>query len=239
MVRKIVQKETSEEREIKIIKDDDEIRRITFEGDSYDTFINSLTDYFELSNLQEEYELFYKDEEDDFIKISTEKEFHLSLKNQKNSSLLNFSNELEISESIKQKLETKALKLMKKEEKKDFKKDKIQKKGRKFMCRFVCHKTIKDNTSLPPKCPFTKIWTLRNESNDDWNDCKLIFIGGDAIEGAKESSLIKVVKPNEEVDISINFISPAEKGHYCGYWKMVDSTNRKFGQRLWIKINVE
>jgi hypothetical protein len=244
----------TKEREIKVIYGE-EIRRFTFEGESFESFQNTISDYFEFSKI-DDYEIYYKDVEDDSIKISSDNEFKLGLKNQpklkkfyikekKKNSIVTFTKDLEISETVKAKLEVKAMKLIKKEQNNFEKKEKKEKRekgvggSRKFMCRFVGHKTIKDNSTLPPECPFTKVWTLRNESNEDWKDCKLILVGGDSLDGPKESSTIKQVKSGEEIDISINLTSPSKQGNYCGYWRMIDSTGRKFGQRIWVKINVE
>jgi next-to-BRCA1 protein 1 len=41
-----------------------------------------------------------------------------------------------------------------------------------------------------------------------------------------------------ELDIAADFVSPALPGRYISYWKMAHPSGGKFGQRIWVLIEV-
>lgn len=41
-----------------------------------------------------------------------------------------------------------------------------------------------------------------------------------------------------EIDIAVDFISPDLPGRYLSCWKMASPSGTKFGQRVWVLINV-
>ena len=110
----------------------------------------------------------------------------------------------------------------------------------KLVARFVKHVTVPDETNFEPNTDFVKTWRMRNESYDTLADCKLIFVSkqsGDLM-GAPEEVSIPSIPPGFEADISVKMTAPAQPGRYVGFWRMANKDGRKFGQRIWVKINV-
>lgn len=44
--------------------------------------------------------------------------------------------------------------------------------------------------------------------------------------------------PMEEVDIAVDFVSPAMPGRYVSYWRLATPSGHKFGQQVWLLIEV-
>lgn len=42
----------------------------------------------------------------------------------------------------------------------------------------------------------------------------------------------------DEVDISVDFTAPELPGRYISYWRVVSPSGFKFGQRVWVLIQV-
>merc|ERR1712093_553056 len=65
-----------------------------------------------------------------------------------------------------------------------------------------------------------------------------MYVGGDQMEGGHSVALPGdgTVAPGQEVDVSVDLVSPPEYGRYVGYWRLVTPENRKFGQRVWVNI---
>ena len=128
---------------------------------------------------------------------------------------------------------------MKRQEKRE---EKQIAKDKEFAARFVAHMTIPDLSCIPKGEKFRKTWRFRNEGSCVWPaDTRLVFISkqmGDLM-GASDSVLVpRPISPNEEVDISVDFTAPLQQGQYCGYWRLCLSNGRKFGQRVWCRIQV-
>lgn len=66
---------------------------------------------------------------------------------------------------------------------------------------------------------------------------KLLCVGGDKMQ-APESVLIPSVLPGSSIDISLRMIAPTASGRYTGYWRLCTPDGTRFGQRLWVDINV-
>ena len=62
-------------------------------------------------------------------------------------------------------------------------------------------------------------------------------INGDQMGAPEFVPVNKVVMPGEEVDVSVQMVSPNRAGHYQAYFRLCYGP-KKFGQRVWIKINV-
>lgn len=43
---------------------------------------------------------------------------------------------------------------------------------------------------------------------------------------------------NGELDIAVDFIAPSCSGRYISYWRMASPSGQKFGQRVWVLIQV-
>lgn len=132
------------------------------------------------------------------------------------------------------------------------KKDKFQKKYEKQMekefekekdklfARFAKDVTVEDGYQLSPNVPFVKTWRLRNEGSVAWPlGSVLKFVGkhSDNLSGP-EAIAVEPIAPGQEVDVSVNLVSPAKPGRYTGYWRMCTAEGKKFGQRVWVSIVV-
>jgi len=110
------------------------------------------------------------------------------------------------------------------------------------MGRFVKHVTVPDNTELPPNTTFVKTWRFRNEADKPWPaKAQLIFVGKSEEDRLTDVKSIDVgsLAAGQEKDISISMMTPAKQGHYISYWRLNNPvTDKKFGQRVWVMINV-
>ena len=43
---------------------------------------------------------------------------------------------------------------------------------------------------------------------------------------------------NSELDMKVDFVAPELPGRYISYWMMASPIGVKFGQRVWVSINV-
>eukprot|EP01132_Coremiostelium_polycephalum_P009758 gene9758-11986_t len=104
--------------------------------------------------------------------------------------------------------------------------------------RYVADITIKDGTILLPNTPFTKIWRLRNEGSQPWPmNTTLAFSSGDRFSFTNDI-VVNQTLPGQDVDISIDLVSPKTPGRYTGYWRLCSPEGHNFGQRIWVDIFV-
>merc|ERR1719399_2542237 len=112
----------------------------------------------------------------------------------------------------------------------------------KLAARFVRDVTIFDGTQMAPGTPFTKIWRLKNVGEVPWPPgTRMLFVGGDQMttEMSVPLSRSTPVLPGEEVDVAVEMAAPADLGRYLGYWRLVGPYGRrKFGQRVWVHVQV-
>jgi next-to-BRCA1 protein 1 len=84
---------------------------------------------------------------------------------------------------------------------------------------------------------------MRNNGSTPWpQGLQLVWIGGDKF---SDSVLAEIQVPvggvpvNGELDIAVDFTAPAAPGRYISYWRMSSPTGFKFGQRVWVLIQVD
>ncbi|XP_073058778.1 protein JOKA2-like [Primulina eburnea] len=120
---------------------------------------------------------------------------------------------------------------------------KVKPGGSKLDSRFIQDVNIPDGTAIAPTIPFTKIWRMRNNGTLAWpQKTQLVWIGGD-----KLSNLLSVeleipatgLAVDHELDVAMDFISPDLPGRYISYWRMASPSGQKFGQRVWVLIQVD
>lgn len=109
--------------------------------------------------------------------------------------------------------------------------------------RFIQDVNVLDGTIMAPSTPFTKIWRMRNNGTIVWpRGSQLLWIGGDRL---SDTLSLEVEIPaegfpvNNELDIAVDFIAPELPGRYVSYWRMASPTGQKFGQRVWVLIQVD
>lgn len=56
--------------------------------------------------------------------------------------------------------------------------------------------------------------------------------------GAPDSAAVPSVEANSSVDVALRMTSPANAGRYTGFWRLCTPEGVRFGQRLWVDINV-
>jgi len=140
--------------------------------------------------------------------------------------------------------EREALKAHKKEMKRQWKAAHHECKDRngRLVARHVKDVTIADGTELAAGTPFTKTWRIRNEGEEWPAGCRLLWISrlGDRL-NAPDSVLVPVEGPvpsQQEVEISVDLVAPAEPGRYTCFFRLVTPEGVKFGQRMWVSIVV-
>ncbi|KAG6508881.1 protein JOKA2-like [Zingiber officinale] len=107
---------------------------------------------------------------------------------------------------------------------------------------FIKDVTVLDGTLIPPSTPFTKIWRMRNNGTVRWPyGTRLVWVGGDQF--ANQDTVLLEISfdgfPMEEVDIAVDFVSPAMAGRYVSYWRLATPSGHKFGQQVWLLIEVD
>ncbi|QCD81017.1 protein NBR1 homolog [Vigna unguiculata] len=122
-----------------------------------------------------------------------------------------------------------------------FKKSSILKHGRpKLDSRFILDVNVLDGTMMAPSTAFTKIWRMRNNGTVAWpKGTKLVWIGGDKFSDSHSVDLEDGVPIEKELDIAVDFIAPRIPGRYTSYWRLATSSGHKFGQRVWVLVQVD
>lgn len=109
--------------------------------------------------------------------------------------------------------------------------------------RFSLDVNVIDGTMMAPSTPFTKIWRMRNNGSLVWpRGTQLVWIGGDRFSDAVSVEIeipADGVLVDQELDIAVDFTAPTSPGRYCSYWRMASPSGQKFGQRVWVLIQVD
>ncbi|EPS61729.1 hypothetical protein M569_13066, partial [Genlisea aurea] len=109
--------------------------------------------------------------------------------------------------------------------------------------RFIQDVNIVDGTVVAPSAPLTKIWRVRNNGTLAWPPkTQLVWIGGDMLFSAVpvELEMPSTGLPvDQELDIALDFISPMDPGRYVSYFRLASPSGLKFGQRVWVLIQVD
>lgn len=112
----------------------------------------------------------------------------------------------------------------------------------KLDARFVRDVTIFDGTEVAGGTSFTKIWRLRNIGTLRWpHGTQLVHVGGDVLGSDKPSSLElseEGLPCEEEIDASVDLVAPEYPGRYVSHWRLRAPSGQKFGQRVWVLIQV-
>jgi len=43
---------------------------------------------------------------------------------------------------------------------------------------------------------------------------------------------------DQELDVAVDFTAPEHPGRYISYWRLASASGQKFGQRVWVLIQV-
>ncbi|MCD7451642.1 hypothetical protein HAX54_012904 [Datura stramonium] len=116
-------------------------------------------------------------------------------------------------------------------------------KSPKLDSRFTQDVNVLDGTVMAPLTPFTKVWRMRNNGNIFWpQGTQLVWIGGDRLSDAfsVELQITSVgLAVDHELDVAVDFTAPQLPGRYISYWRMALPSGQKFGQRVWVLIQVD
>jgi hypothetical protein len=106
--------------------------------------------------------------------------------------------------------------------------------------RFVSDVSLPDGTEVLPGAKVVKTWRFRNESNRAWPEgTQLVWVGKKCDRlGAPDSIAVPIAQPGQEVDISVPLCLPDAPGRYTAYFRLSGPLGRKFGQRVWVMLNV-
>ncbi|KAK4438549.1 protein JOKA2 [Sesamum alatum] len=108
---------------------------------------------------------------------------------------------------------------------------------------FIQDVNVFDGAIVAPLTPFTKIWRMRNNGMVVWpQKTQLMWIGGDRLSSHSSVELeipAAGLPVNHELDIMVDFIAPELPGQYISYWRMISPSGQKFGQRVWVLIQVD
>lgn len=119
----------------------------------------------------------------------------------------------------------------------------MQPSRRKLDSRFILDVNILDGTIMGPSTPFTKIWRIRNNGSMVWpQGTQLVWIGGDKLSEAHSVELqinSYGLAVDNELDVAVDFTAPELPGRYISYWRMSSPYGQKFGQRVWVLIQVD
>ncbi|KAF9607024.1 hypothetical protein IFM89_030766 [Coptis chinensis] len=109
--------------------------------------------------------------------------------------------------------------------------------------RFIADVNIADGTLMGPKTPFIKIWRIRNNGAVAWpRGTQLVWIGGHQLTDIKS---FEVELPLEgccmdtDLDVAVEFTAPERPGQYVSYWRLALPSGQKFGQCIWVLIQVD
>ncbi|KAK7291604.1 hypothetical protein RIF29_06878 [Crotalaria pallida] len=109
--------------------------------------------------------------------------------------------------------------------------------------RFILDVNVIDGTMMAPSTAFTKIWRIRNSGSLVWPmGTQLVWIGGDKFSDSHSVDLeipVEGVPVEKELDIAVEFRAPQSPGRYISYWRMASPSGQKFGQRVWVLIQVD
>lgn len=95
---------------------------------------------------------------------------------------------------------------------------------------FISDVTIPDYTEVETGEDITKTWRIRNSGTTTWTTEYIVeFEKGEKLGAPTQIKLSKSVKPNEFIDISIEFTVPNAAGEYTSYWILKNEDGEKVG----------
>lgn len=104
---------------------------------------------------------------------------------------------------------------------------------------FVADVTIPDGQVIPPGTKFVKTWRIKNTGTTTWTANYRVRLWAGNSFGAPTSFLLaQEVKPNAEVDISIEFTAPSQTGEYISHWILSDDKEANFGNTFYVNFVV-
>lgn len=108
---------------------------------------------------------------------------------------------------------------------------------------FVADVTVPDDTYAAPGDKFVKTWRIKNTGTTTWSPAYgIVWIQGDKMGAPDRVPIPKEVRPNEEVEISVNLTAPTQAGTYQTFFRLQNERGQYFkldgSGDLWVKIIV-
>jgi hypothetical protein len=99
---------------------------------------------------------------------------------------------------------------------------------------------IPDGSQMTPGQEFVKTWKIRNNGSCVWGEgYGLIYAGYANRMSGQPEPLATVVEVGQEVEVSVSFKAPSEKGEYVSAWQMANDKGIPFGPAVFVKILVK
>ena len=115
-----------------------------------------------------------------------------------------------------------------------------------YRAMLMAHVTVPDGTEVSAGAVFVKTWQLKNEGFCTWErNTRLVFIGGEKMNGLEAQEINAVVLPGGEMALSAEFTAPSQPGIYTGYWQMLSPDGQVFGtgedgrSSFWVNVVVQ
>jgi next-to-BRCA1 protein 1 len=98
--------------------------------------------------------------------------------------------------------------------------------------------TIPDGTAMTPGQDFLKTWKIKNTGACSWGAGYTVVYGYGEKMGGAPAALTTTVVPGQEVEVSVQFKSPAKPGEYKSWWRMANARGSAFGKffSVWIIV---
>ena len=95
---------------------------------------------------------------------------------------------------------------------------------------------------MKPGQPFRKGWRIKNTGTCTWDSrYKLTYDGGNSPAssmGGQPTTIQGQVLPGSVYDVFVDLVAPFKPGVYQGFWVMRNQMDQKFGNRVWVGIEV-
>ena len=99
---------------------------------------------------------------------------------------------------------------------------------------------VPDSTQMTAGQQFVKTWRVRNNGSCTWGaGYGLVYAGYSDQMSGKPQPLAGAVAPNQEVEVSVQFIAPDKAGQYVSAWEMANANGTVFPKVIFVKIIVK
>jgi hypothetical protein len=99
---------------------------------------------------------------------------------------------------------------------------------------------LPDEAKVQKSQMLIKEWEFTNTGTEAWgDDFKLALIRDSRALSVATEYPVPEAKPGQTVTVSAVLQIPKNAGHYEAYFKMADGKGNHFGDRVWVKLNVE
>uniref|UniRef100_A0A1I8A3I7 N_BRCA1_IG domain-containing protein n=1 Tax=Steinernema glaseri TaxID=37863 RepID=A0A1I8A3I7_9BILA len=105
--------------------------------------------------------------------------------------------------------------------------------------QFVKDITIGEGESVPPNTRFIKTWRFLNNGAEPWpEDCFISFMEGSQL-AERSRHPVPSLQARQMGDVSVEMVSPPEKGIYQSRWQLNTAAGIPFGESIWCIIMVD